>query len=172
MLADRHAPLNSFSRPLSRNFEQPFRNADACGRQSEPARIQGRQRDFQARAFFRDNVFARHAHVGEFHDRVVKRAQPHEPAAVSDLETGRRNVDNERGDLLALFAVHHFRRRTRHDHEHASFDAVRAPKFFAIQNELGAVRSRLRAQTHRRRIGTGMRFREGECGDLSAGHTR
>src|SRR5205814_4748358 len=82
--------------------------------------------------FFRDHVFARHPHVGEFHDAIVKRTQAHEVTAISDLEPGRIDINNERSDLLALLAVYHFRRRLRHHHQHTGLDQIGAPKFFTI----------------------------------------
>ena len=158
MFPDRHAPLHAFACPFARDFQQPLGDTDACGRQRQPASVQRRERDFQSRALFRDHVFARHAHVRELHDGVVKGTEPHEPAAIRDLEPGCRNIDNERRDLLAFFAANYFRRRLRHDHEHASFHAIGAPKFFAIQDELGAVGRRIGAETHGRRVGAGVRF--------------
>ena len=139
MFADRHSPLNALARPFAGDLEQPFRNTNARRRQSEPAGVQCGERYFQTRALFRNHVFARHMHVGEFHNRVIKRAQSHEPAAIGDFETRRGNIDNERGDLFAFLAVHHLRRCPRHHHEHARLYAIRAPKFFAIENELRTI---------------------------------
>ena len=172
MFADRHAPLNSFARPLAADFEQAFRQTDARGGNCQPAGVQRRQRDFQSLAFLRDHVFARHADVREFHDAVVKRAQSHETAAIRDLESGRIDIDNERGDLFALLAVDDLRRCPRHDHEHAGLDQVRAPKFFAVENERGAVFGRVGAQTHVRRIGAGIPFRQREGGNFVARDAR
>ncbi len=88
------------------------------------------------------------------------------------LEAGRIHIDDERGDLFALLPVHDFRRRLRHHDEHAGLQSIRAPKFFAVQDELGTIGRRVGAQTHRRRIGAGMRFGEREGRDLVARDAR
>ena len=75
---------------------EPFRQADARRRDREAAGVQSRQRDLQSLPFLRDQVLARHAHVREFHDAVVERAQAHEVAAIGDLEPGRIDIDDER----------------------------------------------------------------------------
>ena len=117
-----HAPLNPLARPFPADIEQPFAKADARRWNREPASVQGRERDFQSLAFLGDHVFARHAHVGEFHDAVVERAQSHEVAAIRDFQSGRIDIDNERSDLLALPAIDHFGRRPGHDHKHAGLN--------------------------------------------------
>ena len=132
MFTDRHAPLDAFARPFPRDLQQSLGKAYARGRQREPPCVQRGKRDFQSGAFLRDDVFPRHAHVGEIHDCVIKRAQPHEPAAIRDLEPWCIHIDNERRDLLALFSAHDLWRRTRHHHKHTGFHPIGAPKFFAI----------------------------------------
>ena len=72
------------------------------------------------------------------------------------------DINNEGGNLFAFLAVYDFRRRLRHHHKHTGFQAIRAPKLFAIENERGAVRRWLGAQTHGRGIGAGVRFGERE----------
>ena len=103
----------------------------AAGKVSRPG-VQRRKRDFQSGAFFGNDVFARHAHIGELDDCVIKRAQSHEPAAICDLQSRRIDIDNECRDLFALLPVYHLGWRPRHHHEHPGFDTVRAPKLFAI----------------------------------------
>ena len=46
VLADRHAPLNAFARPLARDFQQALGKTNARSGQREPPGIQRRQRDF------------------------------------------------------------------------------------------------------------------------------
>ena len=172
MLPDGHAPLNAFAGPFARNLEQPFGNADACSGKRKPASIQRRERDFEAFAFARDDIFARHTDIFKINDRVVERAQSHEAAAVSDLQPRRLHIDNECRNLFAIFAANQFRRRPRHDHKHPRFHAVGTPKFLAIQNELRAIRCWLGTQAHRRRIGAGVRFGQRKSGNFSARNAR
>ena len=118
---------------------KPLRHTDARrGSVSRPV-LSVVSATFKPGAFLENDVLPRHAHVGESHDGIVKRAQSHEPAAICDLQSRRIYIDDERRDLLAFFSADHLRRRARHDHQHAGFHAVSAPKFFAVQNELGAV---------------------------------
>ena len=102
----------------------------------------------------------------KFYDAVIKRAQSHEPAPISDLEARRIDVDNESRDLLALPPVDHLRRCHRHDHEHTSLDQVGAPKFFTVENEGRAVLGGVGAQTHVRRIRASVPFGQRECGNF------
>ena len=72
-------------RPVARNFQTAFRQADARRGQRQPAGVERRQRHAQAFAFGQQDIFARHADIGEPDDAVVKRPQAHEPAAVRSL---------------------------------------------------------------------------------------
>ena len=132
MLTNWHAPLNAFARPFARDLEQPFGKAHARRRQSEASGVQRCKRDFQSCAFLRDDIFAGHPHLVKFHDRVIKRAESHEPATIRDFQPRRVHINNERGDLLALFSAHQFWRRAGHYDKHACLHAVRTPKFLAI----------------------------------------
>src|SRR6202043_3060812 len=118
------------------------------------------------------DVRARYAHIGEPHHRVVKRAQTHEATAISDLEAGWGNIDNEGTDLFAFFSVHHFGRRSRHHDEYSGFHAICAPKFFAIQDELRTIGRWFGLETHRRRIGAGVRLGQSKRRDFSTRHAR
>ena len=135
MFTDRHTPLNPLARPFAANLEQPFRQTGTRGRKRQAACVQGRKRNLQTLTFLGDHVFARHMDVCEFHDAVVKRAQPHEMTAIRDLESGRIDIDNKRCDLFAFAATDHFRRRAGHHHEDARLDQICAPEFLAIKNE-------------------------------------
>ncbi len=53
-----------------------------------------------------------------------------------------------------------------------AFSPLVHQSFLAIQDELGAIRRRVGAQTHRGRIGPGVRFRERKGRDLVARHAR
>src|SRR5439155_26011187 len=108
MLPDGHPPLNAFAGPFARTLEQPFVNADACRGQRKPASIQRRERDFEAFAFARDDIFARHTDIFKINNRVVERAQSHEAAAVSDPKPRLIHIDYERGDLLTFFPPYYF----------------------------------------------------------------
>ncbi len=172
MLPDRHAPLHALARPFAADFEQALGQSDARRGDRQAPGVQGRERDLQTRAFLRDHVLARHAHVREFHNAVVERAQSHEMAAICDFKSGRINIDDERSDLFALLAVDDFWRRLRHDYEHARFDQVRAPKLLAVQDERRTVFRGVGAQTHVRRVRSGIPFRERKRGNLATRHPR
>ena len=127
-----------------------------------------RKRDLESGTFLKDDVLPRNAHIGEPNDCIVKRAQSHEPAAIRDLQSRRVYIDDERCDLLAFFSADHLRRRARHHHQHAGFHAVSAPKFFAVQDELGAVFAWLSFQAQCRRVGSCMDFRQRERRNFAA----
>ena len=172
MLPDRNAPLHPLRRPLARDFEKTFAEPHARSRNRQAAGVQGRECHLQALALAGDDVLARHAHVPKSDDAVVKRAQPHEVAAMRHRQPGRIDIDNECSDLFAFLAVHNFRRCLRHHDKHAGFQPVGAPKLFAIQGERRTVGRRVSAETHRRGIGSGVRFRERERRDLVARDAR
>ncbi len=89
-----------------------------------------------------------------------------------DLDAGRVHIQHERGDLVLRFAVHHFRRRFRHHHDHARFYAIRAPELFAIEDEGLTIGCWLRLRFHFRRIRTHLYFRERKCRNLTASDPR
>src|SRR5438552_3542493 len=108
MFADWYAPLNAFAGPFSRDFEQAFGKAYARRGQRESPGVQRRKRDFQSGAFLENDVLTWDTNIREFYDRVIQCPQPHEPASISDLQPWRIHINDERCDLLALFAAHHF----------------------------------------------------------------
>ncbi len=85
-----------------------------------------------------------------------------------DLDAGRVHIEHKRGDLVFRFAVHYFRRRFRHHHDHARFYAIRAPELFAIEDETLAVGRWLCLRFHFCGIRADLYFREGERGNLAA----
>ena len=105
VFADGCAPLHAFVRPVARNFQAAFRQADARGGQRQPAGVERRQRDAQTFAFGEQNIFARHADVRETDDAVVERPQAHEMAAVHDFDARPVHFHDERRDLVLRFAV-------------------------------------------------------------------
>ena len=111
MFADGPSPLNSFTRPFPTDLQQPLRHSDTGCRKREPARIQRRKRDLKPCTFLGDHVLARHAHVGEFHDPVIKGAKSHEPATISNFHAGPVHIDDKRSDLLAFPSADDFGRR-------------------------------------------------------------
>ena len=70
---------------------------------------------------------------------VADAAQPHELAAVHDLDARRVRLDDERRDLLLLFAVDDLRRRLRHHDDQLGLRAVRAPQLLAVEDPALAV---------------------------------
>jgi len=71
---------------------------------------------------------------------VVERLQAHEMAAVPHLNARPVHFDDERGDLILRFPMHHLRRRLGHDDNYAGLGAIGAPEFFTVQDEMFSVR--------------------------------
>ena len=162
VLADGRTPLHPLTGPLPNDFQTTLGKPHTGSRQRQAPRVQCRKRNSQPFALRQQNVLARHADIGEANDAVVERPQSHEPAAMRDFHTRRVHLDNERRDLVFRPAVDHFRRRPGHDHDDAGFRAVGTPQFFAIQDEMASVGSRLGAGLHFRRIGAHSRFGQGK----------
>src|SRR5439155_1123821 len=107
-------------------------------------------------------------YIGELNDRIVKRAKSHKPAAIRDLQSRRVYVDDESSNLFAFFSADHLRRRARHHDQHARLYAVRAPEFFAVQNEFGAVFAWLGCEAQCGRVGSCMDLRQCERRNFAA----
>ena len=95
--------------------------------------VESGQRDAQTFSFGEKNIFPRHAYVVKLDDRIVERPQPHEVAALHDLDAGRVHLDDERGDLILAAPMPHFRRRFRHDDDDTGARAIRAPEFSPLR---------------------------------------
>ena len=162
MPADGRTPLHPLAGPLPNDFQTTLGQPHTGGRQCQAPRVQRRKRDPQPFALGEQYVLARHADVGEANDAVIERPQSHEAAAMRDLHPRGVHLDDERRDLVFRLAVDHFRRRPGHDHDDAGFRAVGTPQFFAIQDEMASVGSRLGAGLHFRRIGAHSRFGQGK----------
>ena len=171
VLADRPAPLHALGGPAARDLETALPRGDRRDRQREPAGVQRNERELQPFALAPQHVFLGHTDVGEADHAVVERLQTHEMAAIHDFDAGPVHLDDERGDLLLLFAPDHLRRRARHHDQQLSLGAVGAPQFFAVQDPGITVVARDGARLHRRWIGPDAVFGQGECGDRTFGET-
>src|SRR5258706_14012413 len=165
MLGDRSAPLHALQNPVLRNLQHLAATGGAAGGDGETARVQRDQGELQAEAFTPEDVLAGNVDVVELDQHIADAAQAHELAAVRDLDAWRIRLDDERRDLLLLFALDHLRRRLAHHHEKLGLQAVRAPQLLAADEEALAVRRGDGPRGHLGRIGTDARLGQRERRD-------
>src|SRR5581483_10152087 len=110
-----------------------------------------------------DEVLARDLDVAEADDAVPERLEPHEAAAVLDLDARPAGLDDEAADLLG-------RGVARHDDEQLRERPVRAPELLAVQHP--EVAAALGGGGEARRIGADVRLGERERRDRARGAAR
>jgi hypothetical protein len=105
----------------------------------------------------------------EADDAVVERFQPHEAAAVGDLDARGVHLDEKGADLGAVGGRGF---HAGHDDDDSGFDSVGAPELLAVEHVLVAGRLVAGGGLDLRGVGADVGFGEGEGGNLARGAAR
>ena len=165
VLADRHAPLHALVRPLLRDVGHAPADGRAARGDGQPSGVERDQRELETLPLAPQHVLVRNVEVLEADQRVADAAQPHELAAMDDLESRRVRLHDERRDLLFLLALDDLGRRARHHHDELGLRAVGAPQLLAVDHPPLAVGRAGGGGLHLRGIGADAGLGQRERGD-------
>ena len=161
--SDRFAELRTFFSILNSCIVSAFSNAESLCANANTAAVEGHHSDFEAFAFFAEEIFSRNFYVLEYEFTLYRSADTHFHFFFAISETFHAFFEDESTHAFSAFG---FIRRSEYN-RNVSFAAVSVENFGAVQgvaaifvfrSDGGAVQS----------IRTSVRFGKAECAEFRA----